>query len=175
MTETRQLFQLGGLTFTMRPSALLGALVLVIVLSGLGVGLRSISTIEAILFGVLATLLHFLSEIIHQFGHAIAARRTGYPMIGVELWLIFGASVYPEDEPELPANVHIRRALGGPIISIIVSILAGVLILLLQGTSGLLWWLVLWVFVINLLVFGFGAFVPLGFTDGSTLLYWRRR
>jgi hypothetical protein len=34
------------------------------------------------------------------------------------------------------------------------------------------WWVALFFFLDNLLVLTLGAFVPLGFTDGSTLLRW---
>jgi len=40
------------------------------------------------------------------------------------------------------------------------------------STSPLLSALALFVAAINLLIFSVGAFLPLGFTDGSTLLRW---
>jgi hypothetical protein len=41
------------------------------------------------------------------------------------------------------------------------------------GESGGLWYLpVLFFGLENLLLYGLGAFLPLGFTDGSTLLEW---
>ena len=38
--------------------------------------------------------------------------------------------------------------------------------------GGLGWWLAVFAAFDNLLVLGLGAFAPLGFTDGSTILYW---
>jgi hypothetical protein len=87
-------------------------------------------------------------------------------------WFIFGQSLYPPDEPSLPGSVHIRRALGGPIASILFGGLAGLLALLVFPSNGLIGWLLIILMLDNWLVLGFGAFLPLGFTDGSTLLAW---
>ena len=60
-----------------------------------------------------------------QLGHARAAEQVGYPMEGVHLWGVLGTSVYPTDEPELPAEVHVERALGGPKASAVLAVAAG--------------------------------------------------
>lgn len=85
---------------------------------------------------------------------------------------LLAASQYPLDEPELPAVIHIRRALGGPIGSLIASLLAGGIALLLRNTGGVPWWVTLFFFLDNFVVFTLGSLLPLGFTDGSTLLVW---
>jgi hypothetical protein len=72
--------------------------------------------------------------------------------------------------------VHIQRALGGPAGSLLYTLLWGAVLLLLRplGQSGVMWWVTAYLFLSNLLIFTLGAFLPLGFTDGSTLLrYWR--
>ena len=167
---------MAGLNLTAKPSAIIGSLALWIVLSGVGLAWLKLSIGEAILGGLIATLLHWVSELLHQLGHARAARRTGYPMIGIRAWGVLSTSVYPDDEPPLPASIHIRRALGGPSVSIVVGILIGSLALTLRDSAGLLRWFAQFVALENLLVFGLGAFLPLGFTDGSTLLrYWGQR
>lgn len=163
-----------GLRLSARPSALWSALALWIVLSGVALGLLNLSPLAAILGALLAVALHWLSELFHQLGHAQAARRAGYPMIGIEFWLLLSSSLYPPSEPDLPAALHIRRALGGPIASLALTLLAGLTALALHAPGGVLWWVALFFFLDNLLVFTLGAFLPLGFTDGSTLLYWRR-
>jgi Zn-dependent protease len=134
----------------------------------------SVTPAEAILSGIAASAIFWLSELIHQLGHAWAAGRTGYPMTGIRLWGPIGTSLYPSDEPVLPGRTHIRRALGGPMFSLIMSILTGILALALRGAEGgLIGWLALFAFIVNFFVLTLGAFLPLGFTDGSTLLkYW---
>ncbi len=126
--------------------------------------------------GFAALLLHWVGELWHQFGHAIAARRTGYPMKGILLWGILSSSIYPAGEPELPAAIHIRRAMGGIPASLLLSALGAVFVFLVRPANPLAVYLSWFVFLENLLVFGFGSLLPLGFTDGSTLLrYWRQR
>jgi hypothetical protein len=91
-------------------------------------------------------------------------------MIGVRFWGPLSSSLYPANEPPLPGPVHIRRALGGAPFSGLLALVAAALALLLPGgvVGGLLWFL----FAENVLVFSLGALLPLGFTDGSTLLHW---
>lgn len=162
-----------GLNHTALPSALLATGFLWGILAGLGFWLLELSTLEAVLGGLVAALLHWVGETWHQFGHALAARWVGYPMQGVELWWFFGRSIYPPDEPELPARVHIRRALGGAPASLGLTLLSGAITLGLRGSAGVGYWVGLFFFIENLFVFTLGAFLPLGFTDGSTLLrYW---
>ena len=124
--------------------------------------------------GLLGTGLYWLSEILHNLGHAWAARRTGHPMTGIRLGFlfIFGTSLYPADEGELPAAVHMRRAAGGPILSTTLGLVA-IALGLLSGNSLGAW--VMGFGLLNLFLFGLGALLPLGFNDGSTLIYWRKR
>lgn len=172
---TFRIGHVAGLDLAAVPSALWSMAALWIGLSAAGLWLLGMAAGEAILFGLLGVVIHWVSEFWHQAGHAIAARRTGYPMTGLRFWGLFSTSLYPLDEPALPARIHIRRALGGPVASIALGLLLLVVTWLLGRPAGLAWWLALFAAVENLLVFGFGAFLPLGFTDGSTLLYWWRR
>jgi hypothetical protein len=168
---------LGGLEISASPSAFVGSLVLWLGLSGIAIALLKLPAGEAVTGALLAAALQILSETLHQLGHARAARQSGHPMSGIRFWGLLASSLYPTDEPALPAAIHIRRALGGPTISALVTILAAIILLVLEyaGASGGLWWVAVYFFVVNLLVFALGSFLPLGFTDGSTLLYWRRK
>jgi hypothetical protein len=71
--------------------------------------------------------------------------------------------------------VHIRRALGGPIASLILSFFAWALMVATRIDGGPLWWVAVFFLAENAIVFTLQAFVPLGFNDGSTLWYWLRR
>jgi hypothetical protein len=93
-------------------------------------------------------------------------------MSGVRFWGFLGTSLYPKNEGNLPAQIHIRRALGGPIGSLLLALIMGLLTLLLQPSGGLFYALVLFLFLDNLFVLTLGALLPLGFTDGSTLLHY---
>jgi hypothetical protein len=116
--------------------------------------------------------LHWVSELFHQFGHAWVARQTGHPMVGIQFWALLSSSLYPSDEPTLPADVHIHRALGGPAVSLLLTLIALAVVVFVRPRESLFWW-ISWFFLLeNLLVFTIGALIPLGFNDGSTLLEW---
>ena len=174
MTEFR-VGRLAGLELTATPSALTGSLVLFGLLLGAGAWFLALPLGVAALASLLAVLIHWLSELVHHLGHARAAWKTGYPMVGVRLgmWGLFATSLYPPAEPELPAAIHVRRALGGPLVSLSIALLAALAVMALRTNGGVPLFLALFALVDNLFVLGLGAFLPLGFTDGSTLLrYW---
>jgi Zn-dependent protease len=168
------LFKIGGLQLSAEPSAFIGWLALWLVLGVVSAVALQWSAETAMIGGALAALLHVASETAHQIGHALAAKRTGWPMIGVRYWGVLGTSVYPADEPDLPGAVHIRRAQGGPIASLSLGIAAAALTWLLSPSAGPAFWLAAFTALDNMLVLGLGAMLPLGFTDGSTILRYGR-
>lgn len=172
MQKSLPLGKFAGLEISADPFAILTSLGLWAAWSAVVILLFGIESGPAIAGGLLATALHWFGEMFHQYGHARAARRTGYPMRGVHLWSLLATSVYPPDEGDLPPETHIRRALGGPLYSLGMALIAAVMALLLWPTGGVLRLLGMFFFLENLLVFGLGAFIPLGFTDGSTILRW---
>lgn len=182
MTRHIKLGRLFGLTISYNlwaVIALAGALVAGVLI---GVSLLNFSGVDAVLFSVGFAALHGLSELLHQFGHALAAYRTGYRMSGIHYWGPLAAAVYPEDEGELPPGIHVRRALGGPIFSATVAATFGLLLYAVPGSTGPLNWLMLIALLENIFVFTLGALVPVGTllrlkdfdSDGDTLLKnWR--
>ena len=164
-----------GLRVSARRSALLGLLILWLILGIIGGWVLKLPLMQAAFGWLLAALLHYASEFWHNLGHAASSRRTGNPMVGVLYWGFLATSLYPKDEGELPRNVHLRRAIGGPIASLLLTMVMGAAALALQAVGGVVWYLVVFVFLDNLLVFTLGAILPLGFTDGSTILYWLRQ
>ncbi len=178
MTEY-ELGRLYGLRLTARPMALVGFAWIGTALALIGAGALGLTAVEAILGGLLGAVLHYASELWHHLGHAWAARRTGHPMIGARFGYLLGTaalSVYPPDEGDLLASVHIRRTLGGPLANLLVALLALPLTLALRSSGGLAYALALWLFLENLLIYTLQAIVPLGFNDGATLwTWWRKR
>jgi hypothetical protein len=172
--KEHKLGQVAGLSLSAEPTAVVGSFMMAALLSGVGMRVLGLSVGEALVGSLLAVILHWASDIAHHLGHAWAARRTGYPMCGIRLgkWGVLGTSLYPPDEQALPAAIHIRRALGGPAGSLLVSLLTAVAALLLRPVGGAPWWVGLFLFLDNLVLLTLGAFLPLGFTDGSTLLHW---
>ncbi|MCI0398615.1 MAG: hypothetical protein L0322_27315, partial [Chloroflexi bacterium] len=136
-----------GLNIIVTPPAVYATLLLWVGLSGVAIGLLEVAPLPAVLGGLAAALLHWIGELWHQFGHAWAARSTGYPMTGVRLWTLLGISLYPRDEPPLPAATHIRRALGGPAASLLMTLVAAVITRLLQPAGGVAYLVALFFFL----------------------------
>jgi hypothetical protein len=163
-----------NLEISVTPSAFVGFIAVWLVMSVIGLFV-GFSFFASIVSGLMIAILHWLSELLHHFGHAGAARNTGYPMRGIRFVHLLAFSVYPQDEPALSGQIHIRRALGGPLLSFLVTVIALLILLVAQNTSELFYWIALCFFLDNLLVFTLGAFLPLSFTDGGTIArYWRK-
>lgn len=165
--------QISGLELRVKPSAIATALLITGGFAAVLNKLFKFRPLTAVAGGVLVTQIHYFSELWHQLGHARAAEMTGFPMKGVTLVGPIGKSVYPSNEGLLPAPTHIQRAVGGPIFSILLTLVSGLLALATRPLGGLPLFLATFTFLDNLLVFVIGAMLPLGFTDGSTILAWR--
>ena len=140
----------------------------------------------AVLAGLLSALIFLVCEWLHQFGHSLAARSVGGPMVGIRFFNLFSASEYPADDPALPRAAHVRRALGGFWVNLVLGLLFLPVAVklwphgreILPPAVSLLAWLAGFGLVINVLVLGLGALLPLripggGLNDGGTLLkYW---
>lgn len=170
MNKAFKLGNIAGLKIIVKPSAILSFSLIWLLCGWIGHRKFKLQPAEAVAGGLLVSLGHSLSELWHNLGHAQAARQTGYPMSGVCFTGPLAASLYPPEEPTLPPHVHVRRALGGPIASAILTLCAGLLAWLSTMMGGLPWLVATFIFLDNLLVFTLGALLPLGFTDGSTLL-----
>src|SRR5688572_4349538 len=124
MTELA-LGRLAGLRLTARPSALWATVLLFAALTVVAAVWLLQPLPLALGLGLAGVGLHWAADLWHQLGHAWAARSTGHPMVGIRLWGPFSASLYPADEPALPAALHVRRALGGPAASGLLTLAAG--------------------------------------------------
>lgn len=168
--------QVWGVEVTAEVSALIGSVLLWVGHTALAYGVLQAPLDEALTAGFLAVPLYWLGEFLHQLGHAWVAARVGYPMKGMRFSWVLIRSWYPRDEPNLPARTHIERALGGPPVSLTLAMVALVIVLLVSNVlSGPFWWVSLLFFIQNFFIFFLGAFLPLGFTDGSTLLKYLRQ
>ncbi len=139
----------------------------------------SLSFWDAALAGILSTLAMYVGEWAHQLGHARAARRAGYPMIGIHWVWWLSSSIYPKDEPPLPPRTHIQRALGGFWVNVLIGLLLAPLAFYLWPGGGLWAWVFAFSATFNFFVLGLGALLPIDipgvFTiDGGTIWrYWR--
>lgn len=176
MTEF-SLGRVGGLALAVQPLAFVGSAVLLVGVTLVGHFILQMSLLEAIILGVSCVALHWLGEYLHQVGHARAAQHTGHPMAGIRFGFLglLSTSLYPNNEPSLPAAQHIHRALGGPKLSFVVAIVSFVVVLLVWNLHPVLRAVAVFFFLDNLFIFSLGSLLPLGFNDGSTILYWRSK
>ncbi|HET7506810.1 MAG TPA: site-2 protease family protein [Solirubrobacterales bacterium] len=84
------------------------------------------------LFGVLSAIGFFGSILLHEFGHAVAARRNGIGITGIQLW-IFGGMARMDREADTPGT-ELKVALAGPAVTFAI-----VVVLALVGTLGSGW------------------------------------
>lgn len=171
-----------GLETTVTPAALAWFGGLALVSAALAAWLLRLDVLAASAAGLLSALVFFISEWLHQAGHALAASLVGHPMRGMHFFSLFSGSVYPPDEPALPRRLHVLRSLGGFWVNLLLG--AGLALLALPAwpRGGLGAWLLAFGAVVNLLVLGLGALLPLrvpggdGLTDGAALLkMWKER
>ena len=167
-----------GLKTTISPLSIVSHLAVIPVAAvAAGVWL-SLSLGGALWAGILSSLTLLVSAWLHQRGHALAAKRVGYPMIGVHFHSLLSAGLYPADEPPLPPRTHILRALGGFWVNLLIGLVLTPAMINLWPAGGVIAWVTAVAVVWNFFVLGLGAFLPLDLpqitTDGGTILrYWR--
>ncbi|HEV7919118.1 MAG TPA: site-2 protease family protein, partial [Solirubrobacterales bacterium] len=115
------LFRVGGISVGANWTWLLALGYLVVVLTGsfkdiLGIDAQN----TAFAYAVVVSFLFFGSIILHEFGHAIVARRNGIGVLGIDLWLLGGVAKMDRD-PSTP-GVDFRVSAGGPLVTALISI-----------------------------------------------------
>src|SRR3712207_1713986 len=82
---------------------------------------------------VVEAFLFFGSIIVHEFGHALAARREGIAVAGIDLFL-FGGLMHMRSDPETP-GAEFRVAAAGPAATLLVILVAAGAGLLVAGSQ----------------------------------------
>jgi Zn-dependent protease len=142
----------------------------------------------AYVVAVAGALGYFASLVLHELGHALAARRLGIPIAGIDLWF-FGGLSKMRREPET-AGEELKIAAAGPAVTLVLFLLCVGAAALISGGSttrdlGLtsstakttpLLALVGWLAFINAMLFVFNI-VPAFPLDGGriarALIWWR--
>ena len=92
------------------------------------------SVTQAYVTAVLATLLFFLSLILHELGHALAARRAGIGISGIDLWFFGGVAKMSRDT-DAPGT-EFKVAAAGPLVTLVIVAICAVLSSLIsQGAA----------------------------------------
>lgn len=71
--------------------------------------------------GIVASLLLFISVLLHELSHSLVARRYGLEIRGITLF-IFGGLAEMTEEPK-DASTELNMAIAGPIMSILIGVL----------------------------------------------------
>jgi len=134
-----------------------------------------LSTAHYWVMGAVGALGLFISIVLHELGHSLAARRVGMEMRGITLF-IFGGVAEMSDEPP-NAMAEFIMAIAGPIVSVALGVLflggafLGTALEMSVATVGVVQWLGL----INMILVGFNM-VPAFPLDGGRVLrslLWR--
>jgi Zn-dependent protease/CBS domain-containing protein len=115
---------------------------------------------------LVAAVLFFTSLLLHEYGHALQARREGMEIEGITLWLFGGVAKFRGMFPS--AGAEFRIAIAGPLVSLALGLLflaVPMLVGLHAGVDGVLFWL--GSINIALLVFNLLPALPL---DGGRVL-----
>lgn len=99
-------------------------------------GIALVATINASAFavygGTLPTIAYavglYLTVLVHELAHAMAARRTGHEVLAITLGILGGATIYDEEQDPNPKH-ELGTALVGPVASIALGVV-------LDGAAG---------------------------------------
>ncbi len=71
---------------------------------------------------IVTAILFFVSLLLHEYGHALVARREGMQIEGITLWLFGGVARFKGDFPS--AGAEFRIAIAGPLVSLVIGVVA---------------------------------------------------
>jgi Zn-dependent protease/CBS domain-containing protein len=118
--------------------------------------------------GFIASLLLFVSVLLHELAHSVVARKRGLPVKNITLF-IFGGVSNIEREPTSP-GIEFQMAFVGPLTSLIIGIVCFLLQLPLRGSNSPLEGILFYLAVTNVLL-GLFNLIP-GFPlDGGRVLH----
>ena len=116
-----QLFRILGIRIGASPSWFLVLFLIIYLLSDDFQETLGGSNTEAYVVAVAAALLFFVSLLLHELGHALAARREGIDVLGIDLWLFGGLAKLSRDS-QTPGE-EFRVAAAGPLVTLVIAAL----------------------------------------------------
>jgi len=121
----------------------------------------NLSTSLGVVSGIVATVAFFVSILMHEFGHALTARRYGVNTESIDLWALGGVARLDREAPTPRADGFI--AIAGPAVSLALGVLGiGVALLFDSNVLG-------WIGFINILLAVFNM-LPGAPLDGGRVL-----
>ncbi|MFU8859733.1 MAG: site-2 protease family protein [Cyclonatronaceae bacterium] len=125
------------------------------------------------MLGIVSTLLLILSIIVHELGHAIAARKLNVPIERIHLFL-FGGMAELRHRPLRPSD-ELLIALSGPVASLVLALLLWPLMLLVKPYFFVEFHVIQFILYVNLLLALFNM-IPVYPLDGGRALralFWK--
>jgi Zn-dependent protease len=116
-----QLIRLFGIRIGVSASWFVVLFVFIFLLSGNFQDQLQGSDTQAYAVAVVAALLFFVSLILHELGHALAARREGIETTGIDLWFFGGIAKLSRDS-RTPGE-EFRVAAAGPLVTLLIVLL----------------------------------------------------
>jgi Zn-dependent protease/CBS domain-containing protein len=115
---------------------------------------------------IVAAGLFFASILLHEFGHAVQARREGMEIEGITLWLFGGVAQFRGMFPS--AGAEFRIAIAGPVVSLLLGLFF-VAIAVVTKTAEAVDGVAAWLGYINLLLLVFNLLPALPLDGGRVL------
>jgi Zn-dependent protease len=91
---------------------------------------------QAFLLGVISAILLFGSIVLHELGHALAARRSGIGIASIDLWLFGGLAKMERDTRS--AGEEFKVAVAGPLVTLVIAAVCFGAASLIAGTNSAL-------------------------------------
>ena len=128
-----QLVRVAGIRIGASPSWFVILFLAIYLLSGSFQDALGGSSTEAYLVAVASAVLFFVSIVLHELGHAFAARREGMEVQGIDLWLFGGLAKLSRDS-RTPGE-EFRVAVAGPFATLLVVAACFGVAVLLSGAG----------------------------------------
>jgi Zn-dependent protease/CBS domain-containing protein len=119
-----------------------------------------------VVLAVVASLLFFVSLLLHELGHALQARREGVEIEGINLWLFGGVAQFKGDFPN--AGAEFRIAIAGPLVSLALGIFF-VFLSVVAGFPNAVDGVIAWLGYTNLILLAFNLLPALPLDGGRVL------
>ena len=176
------IFRGAGIRFAVDWSWFLFLFIVIVWLSGFyGDVLGEPGSSNAYVLAVLSAIGFFGSILLHELGHAVAARRSGIGIRTIRLWL-FGGVAEMEQESDRPGT-EFKVAIAGPVVTLLIAVVLGVIGIQAAGidnfrdalemrvtadTTGTIT-MIAWLTAVNILVLGFNL-LPAFPMDGGRIV-----
>lgn len=122
---------------------------------------------------IVAAVLFLVSILLHELGHAWAARREGLEVDGITLWLFGGVSQFKGGFPS--AGAEFRIAIAGPLVSLVLGVVF--VLIAIAGLPSAVDGVAAWLGYINLALLLFNLIPALPLDGGRVLraALWRSK